>query len=191
MASSQPRRSPLAMAVLIILAHEPLHPYGLRQRIRDWGKDSVVNVSQRNAIYQIMERLERAGLIAVRETSRNEKRPERTIYETTPAGQAMARQWLLEMLSTPTREYPEFPAALAFIGDLPHEDKLRVLEERAKILEQDIGRLASEVDASVAEVPGGVERIYLVEVEYMQAVWQAELKYVHQLVDDLRAGKLD
>ena len=191
MANSHPRRSPLAMAVLIILAQEPLHPYGLRQRIRDWGKDTVVNVSQRNAIYQIMERLERSGLIAVRETTRNEKRPERTIYETTPAGEAVSKQWLLEMLSAPSHEYPEFPAALAFIGVLSHDEKLRVLEDRAKILEQDINRMASEVDASVAAFPGGVDRIYLVEVEYVQTIWQAELNYVRQLVDDLRAGKLD
>jgi DNA-binding PadR family transcriptional regulator len=179
------------MAVLVILAQQPMHPYGLRQRIREWGKDDVVNVTQRNAIYQIMERLERSGLIAVRETSRNERRPERTIYETTDAGAATSRRWLLEMLSTPNHEYPEFPAALAFLATVPPEERLRLLEERIKALEQDIARMTAEA-ARHPTAPGcGVRRVYQVESEYVHAMSQAELKWVRGLLDDLRSGRLD
>ena len=41
------RRSPLALAILDLLEDGPLHPYGMQQLIKQWGKDEVVNVGQR------------------------------------------------------------------------------------------------------------------------------------------------
>lgn len=176
------------MAVLLILAEEPLHPYGLRQRIREWGKDQVVNVTPNNAIYQIIERLERSGLIAVLETARNERRPERTVYEATAEGVRTAHGWLLEMLSTPSAEYPEFPAALAFLAAIPDEEKVRTLTERVKAIEDHLARLKAEVKKDIEAYPGGLDRIFVVETEYAQAMMEAELGWVRSLVDDLRSG---
>ncbi|MET8046843.1 hypothetical protein ABZU75_04515 [Streptosporangium sp. NPDC005286] len=51
----------------------------------------MVNVAQRNSVYQTIDRLLRAGLIAVRETSCEENRPERTDYEPTEAGRETLR----------------------------------------------------------------------------------------------------
>jgi DNA-binding PadR family transcriptional regulator len=180
------RRSPLAMAVLLLLDVEPMHPYGLRQRIKEWDKDRVVNVSQRNAIYQTIDRLERSGLIRLRETTRQDKRPDRTIYEATAEGVATARRWLTEMLSTPVPEYPDFPAALAFLPSLPEDTVLSALETRVHELAANVAKLDAEVEAGVAMVPGGVDRIYLIEAEYQRTMWQAELTWVRDLVDELR-----
>ena len=44
----------------------------------------------------------RDGLIAVRETERDENWPERTVYELTPAGRQLMMQWLRDMLAAPT-----------------------------------------------------------------------------------------
>lgn len=74
MTTRPPRRSPLALTTLLLLQDTPLHPYGLRQRIREWDKDRVVNVEPPNVVYQTIERLERAGLIAVKEVVRAENR---------------------------------------------------------------------------------------------------------------------
>ncbi|ONI77899.1 transcriptional regulator [Actinosynnema sp. ALI-1.44] len=182
-----PRRSPLAMAVLLLLTDEPLHPYGLRQRIQEWDKDRVINVSQRNAIYQTIDRLVRSGLITVLETTRQDKRPERTVYQATDEGVAIAKRWLREMLASPVPEYPEFPAALAFIQALPGQTVLDALEARLAALEANIVKLDKEVADRIADIPGGVDRIYLVEIDYQQAMWRAEVTWVRQLIDDLRS----
>src|SRR5437763_1719164 len=84
-----PRSSPLALTVLALLHYQPLHPYGIQRLIKQWGKDQVVNVEQRTSLYRTIERLLAAGLIAVRETGRDPRYPERTVYEVTEAG----RQW--------------------------------------------------------------------------------------------------
>src|SRR5436853_6766427 len=98
MTASRPR-SPLALVVLSCLFEAPMHPYLMQQRIKERGKDQVANVAQPNSVYQAIERLRRDGLIAVRETSREERRPERTVYEMTEEGKRTLYQWVRTMLS--------------------------------------------------------------------------------------------
>src|SRR5690242_1240969 len=92
---SQPsyRRSPLALAVLGTLYEEPMHPYRIQQLIKERGKDQVINVQQRASIYQTIERLHHAGLIEIVERTRDERWPERTVYQLTGEGRAVAGQW--------------------------------------------------------------------------------------------------
>ena len=76
---SSDRRSTIALAVLALLYEESMHPYRMQRLIKQRGKDEVINVRQRASLYQTIDRLLRAGLIAVRGTARAERRPERTI----------------------------------------------------------------------------------------------------------------
>src|SRR5215472_18310500 len=94
-----PRSSPLAMTVLFMLLSGPIHPYEMQRRMKLWGKDQVVNVAQRANLYKTIERLLQASLIAVRQTERDQRFPERTVYELTDAGWRTAREWLVEMLA--------------------------------------------------------------------------------------------
>src|SRR4051812_43159599 len=107
--------SPLALTVLFMLMGEPLHPYEMQRRMKLWGKDLVVNLSQRATLYKTIARLEQAGLVVVRGTERDQRFPERTVYGLTEAGRRTSREWLVDMLAIPRNEYPRFPAALAFI----------------------------------------------------------------------------
>jgi DNA-binding PadR family transcriptional regulator len=173
------------MAVLLLLTDEPMHPYGLRQRLLEWDKDRVINVGQRHLIYQTINRLERDSLVEILETTRRDKRPERTVYLATERGVTIAMQWLRDMLADPATEYPRFPAALAFLGSLTAEASLDALHTRVSALETAIGRLDKEVADRVAQVPGGVERIYLLEIEYQHSMWQAELAWVRELINYL------
>src|SRR3954471_13812075 len=96
---SAPRRSVLAMAVLSMLTEEPMHAYRMQQLIRERHKGDIVNVTQRNSIYQTIERLVRDGLVEVGTTERAENRPERTTYHVTDAGRFVLNDWLRTMLA--------------------------------------------------------------------------------------------
>jgi DNA-binding PadR family transcriptional regulator len=174
------------MAVLSLVSETPMHAYRMQQMIKERHKDDVINVAQRNSVYQTIDRLLRDGLIAVRETAREENRPERTVYEPTEIGRDTLRQWMRTMLSTPAREFPEFPAALAFLPVLSPEEARAALEERAIALTARLAQLDNEL------IEGGkvLPRLFLVESEYQRAVARAELDYVAELVDDLREGRL-
>lgn len=183
---SAPRRSVLALAVLSMLTEEPMHAYRMQQLIKERHKDDVVNVSQRNAIYQTIERLLRDGLISIRSTERNERRPERITYEITETGRRTLREWLRAMLSTVRNEFPEFPAALSFLPNLTTTEAIEALTTREGNL---VGRLA-ELDRGLAEGSEFLPRIFLVESEYLRQMVAAELSYVRGLVADLRAKRV-
>ncbi|MET8101575.1 PadR family transcriptional regulator [Streptomyces sp. NPDC005236] len=187
MTPSAPRSSPLALTVLALLHYKPLHPYGIQRLVKDWGKEQVVNVRQRASLYRTIERLNGEGLIAVRETGRDQQYPERTVYEVTDAGRETARAWLEEMLAEPKQEFPEFPAALSNLLLLTSQDMGDVLEQRAGALAKKLDGLES---ALAAEADQGLPRITRLETEYLRAVTAAELEWVRTVVEDLRAGRL-
>ncbi len=176
------RRSPLALVLLVLLAEEPMHPYRMRELIKERHKDSVANVAQRNSVYQTVERLERVGLIRVRTVLRDEGRPERTVYELTPDGSRAMVTWLASMLSEPVNEFPEFPAALASVLILTPADVATCLTARIGALERDIAATTAEM--------AGVPRVFLLEDEYRLTVARAEADWLRTVVTDLRDGTL-
>ena len=181
-AAARPR-SPLSMVVLALACEEPMHPYRMQQLIVERGKNHVANVAQRNSVYQTIDALLRAGLIAVRETARDENRPERTIYAATDEGRRTLRAWLRTVLSTPAREFPDFPAALSLLDPTMTTDELRGLfEARAAALAT---RLAGH-EGPFPPLP----RMFLLEEEYMAAVLRAEIAWLRGVIEDLRAGRL-
>lgn len=181
------RYSPLALAVLAMLTEAPMHPYRMQQLIKARGKDEVINVSQRNSLYQTIDRLMRGDLIAVRETERDGTFPERTVYEITEAGRDTARLWLREQLAQPAHEFPAFPAALSFLPVLTPEDVCRQLVTRTGALERELARLdAVDEHAQAVQVP----RLFLLEGELIRAKLVAELDWVRSVAADLKAGAL-
>ncbi|MFM9692112.1 PadR family transcriptional regulator [Streptomyces europaeiscabiei] len=187
MTASASRSSPLALTVLALLHYKPLHPYGIQRLVKDWGKEQVVNVRQRAGLYRTIERLSGDGLIAVRETERDQQYPERTVYEVTDAGRATARAWLEQMLTVPKEEFPEFPAALSNLLLLTSDEMADVLERRVDALVEKLDGLEA---AMAAEAEQGLPRITRLESEYLRAVTAAELEWVRAVVEDLRAGRL-
>ncbi|GAB3976289.1 PadR family transcriptional regulator [Plantactinospora veratri] len=174
------------MAVLSMLTEEPMHAYRMQQLIKTRRKDDVVNVSQRNSVYQTIQRLVRDGLVAVAATERAENRPERTTYRITDSGRTTLANWLRTMLASPTAEYPEFPAALSFLPNLSPADAVEALTLRVARLEE---RLAA-LDREIAEVATFLPRLFGIETEYRRQVVDAELRYVRDLVADLRAERI-
>jgi DNA-binding PadR family transcriptional regulator len=162
-----------------------MHPYRMHEVIKERGKDRIANVAQRNSVYQTIDRLQRAGLITVLETTRDERRPERTVYAITPDGWYALRDWTADMLSTPARDYPEFPAALASLMVLSPEDARARLEQRAA----DLGTALAEDRAAMVAAPG-LPRLFLLDEEYSIAVREAELRWVEGVLEALRSGEL-
>src|SRR5215472_2431613 len=179
------RSSPLALAVLSLLHAAPLHPYGIQRLLKQWGKDHVINVGQRANLYKTIRRLDQAGLIAVRQTERDQQYPERTVYELTEAGRQATQAWLSEMLARPRNEFPQFPAALSFVMLLSPPDAAVVLDRRAAAIR---GELTS-LEATLAEV-AFLPRIVLMDDEYQRAMYVAELAWLDSLTAELRSGSL-
>src|SRR5258705_8087570 len=163
---SVPRRSVLAVAVLSMLTEEPMHAYRMQQLIKERHKGDVVNVTQRNSIYQTIDRLLRDKLVEVESLARAANRPERTTYRITDTGRALLHEWLDTMLSTPAREYPEFPAALSFLPNLTRQDAIAALTTRISHLDRQL----AAVDDGLTQGSTFLPRIFLIESEYQRQV---------------------
>src|SRR3712207_2304964 len=92
--------NPLALAVLACLSERPMHPYEISTTLRTRGKESSIKLNY-GSLYSVVEALQKHGLITVQATTREGRRPERTVYALTPAGQDEFEDWLAELLSTP------------------------------------------------------------------------------------------
>jgi DNA-binding PadR family transcriptional regulator len=185
--TSSTRPSPLALTVLLMLAAGPIHPYEMQRRIKLFGKDQVVNVGQRANLYKTIVRLHEASLISVRHTERDQRFPERTVYELTDEGMRVARDWLADMLSIPRKEFPWFPAALSFVFALPPDEALAMLQRRADALRASLAELDRGLAGELYPLP---PRLFLLEVEYLRAVTATELSWLDGVVQDLRTGAL-
>ena len=164
-----------------------MHPYRMQRLIKERGKDEVINVRQRASVYQTIDRLRRVELITPRETTREEKWPERTVYELTAEGRRTFRAWMHEALSTPAREFPEFPAAVSLLPLLTPEEALGELETRVAALEDEAARIDAQLSGAATQ---GLPRLFLLETEYQRATLEAEMEWVRAVVDDLRTGRL-
>lgn len=186
MASSR-RPSPLSLAVLGLLYGGPLHPYRMQRLLKEWGKDQVINVGQRSSLYKTIKRLDDLGLITVRETERDQAYPERTVYELSDEGRHLLLQWLKEVLSTPRREFPQFPAALSFAMLLGPQQTRTALEHRAGLLKLELEAL----DNNLAQHSPVLPRVALLETEYQRAITAAELNWVNRTLEDLSTAAID
>jgi hypothetical protein len=93
------------------------------------------------------------------------------------------RRWLTAMLPAPAREFPEFPAALAFLPVLDPREVRALLEQR-------ITALAEKLAGIEAQAPPGLPRLFLIEDEYRAAMLRAELAWLRALIEDLASGRL-
>lgn len=165
----------------------PLHPYGLQQLIKAWGKDQVVNVGNRANLYKTIRRLTDAGLIAVRTIERDQLYPERTVYELTEAGRQASVRWLEVMLATARNEFPEFPAALSFAMLIPPPAVEAALRRRAEQVRANLDQL----DEALKDLAGVLPRVTLIETEYQKTVAAAELGWLEATAAELASGSLD
>jgi DNA-binding PadR family transcriptional regulator len=186
MRATKPTRSVLwELAVLCLLREGPKHPYEMQRLLRARHKDEVL-VLKRGSLYHAIARLEGAALIEARETSRDGRRPERTVYRLTEQGGRQLVHWLRDMIATPRHQPSELMTAVSFLVYLTPRQALAELETRVLRLEAEIAAL----DARVEEALPRVTRINLLESEYLLAMRRAELSWAHRLIDDIRTGRL-
>lgn len=179
--------SPVVMAVLALLAGEPMHVYRMQQLIKERGVDMVVNVRNRSGLYAAIERLARDQLIDVHAVERDTRHPERTLYALTSHGREALLTGLRESLATPNPEFPLFPAAVSFLYLLTRHDARQQLNLRAEELKT---RLAGTQLVMSESVRHGVPRVYFLEHQYIEGVINAELDWIRTVCADIESGAL-
>ena len=175
----------LALALLSLLAQQPMYPYEMAQTLRTRGKDRTIRINW-GSLYTVVQNLEKHGFIEAAGINREGRQPERTTYRITERGMAELRDWLRELLSEPDDQPTPFAAALAEGGILPPA-------EMAELLAQRLARLDKANAAHQAELTVWSERlpqILLIESDYELAMRKAQADWVRDLLGGITEGTL-
>ena len=176
--------NPLALAVLSCLNEKPMHPYEISTTLRTRGKERSIKLNY-GSLYAVVESLQKHGLVRARETSREGRRPERTVYEITSAGVEEFEDWLAELLSTPARDFTSLEAGLSLMPGLPPDEVARLLDDRAVKLRSELRALDAELaEAEELHLPA----LFVVESTYRRHMLLAELGFVIELAQGIRSS---
>jgi DNA-binding PadR family transcriptional regulator len=173
------------LTILCLLRQGPMHPYEIQRLIRAYHKDEFLDL-KRGSLYHAIGQLRDAGLIDPVETTREGRRPERTVYRLTESGEREMAERLRQLLASPLRETNPFFAALSFLGVLAPAEAAGQLRQRLTALDAEI----THFSAVLAHMTPRIGRLPLVEVEYARALRQAERAWVQALLEDLQNGTL-
>jgi DNA-binding PadR family transcriptional regulator len=184
MAKQSHPSNPLALAVLALLFERPMHPYEMGVILKQRHKEDSIKLRY-GSLYTVIELLLARGFIAARETARDGKRPERTIYEITPAGRDELHDWMADLVGQPVKEYPQFEAALCLLPILPPDEALALLRQRLLLLEQSTTVLEGQIAGISAQK---FPPLFLVETEYRLALLKAEQAFVSDLIQRIESG---
>jgi DNA-binding PadR family transcriptional regulator len=180
--TKRPFSNPLALAILVLLFERPMHPYEMATTMRERRKESSIKLNY-GSLYTVIEQLLRAEFIAVREVLKEGKRPEKTVYELTVAGEVELIDWMRELVSSPVKEYPMFEAAISLLPVLPPGEVIDLLEIRIGLLQKTMEEF-DEQDRICREMK--LPRLFSLESEYSKAVTFAEFKFCKDLLSDLK-----
>jgi DNA-binding PadR family transcriptional regulator len=188
--------NPLALAVLALLFERPMHPYEMAATLKDRRKHESIKLRY-GSLYTVIDALVARSLIVARETEREGRRPERTVYALSEAGLDELRAWMRDLLRAPAKEYPQFETALSLMPVLPPDEAVSLLRARAlelsgtiwkmeaqlaELAQQDFAAMAGDAQLPAALAGQKFPPLFSVESEYHLAMVRAELDFVNDLV---------
>jgi DNA-binding PadR family transcriptional regulator len=175
----------LGLALLAGLREQPMHPYEMASLLRERGKEASFKI-QWGSLYTVVQNLEKHGFVEAVDTTRQGKRPERTVYAITAAGKAELEDWMRELLAEPQQEFTSYEAALSIAGVLSPETVIDTLQQRVKTLDSVIRSGREELAEAMKTLP----RLFLIEAEYKVAMAEAEANWTRALLTELVDGTM-
>lgn len=161
-----------------------MHPYEMGVVLKHRHKEDSIKLRY-GSLYTVIDFLQKHGLIVAKETLRDGRRPERTVYAITPAGADELHAWMADLLGEPVKEYPRFEAALCLLPVLPPEEALALLRRRLEVTRHNVSTLARRIKEVGHQ---GLPPLFLVETEYRLALMKAEQQFVAGLVRRIEDG---
>jgi DNA-binding PadR family transcriptional regulator len=175
----------VALTTLGLLSEQPCHPYELQRLLKERHKGYAVGKTR--SLYRAIEELETAGYIEPLETSREGRRPERTVYRITPEGSEELENWLSDLLSTPVDETPVFRVAVGLLGYITQERAETALATRIVSLRARVTALDATLTMAQDEL--GLPRLVLLELEHAIAINEAEIEWIRAIT--VREARLE
>ena len=123
------------LAVMSLLAEEPMHGYQIEQMVEERGMRDWTNIGF-SSIYYILEKLGKIGWLDNVLKQGQGKGPARQIFYLTPSGEIAWKKAVIDAISHPHRSSSNFQLGLANLLYLEKEEITSALKENVKELQQ-------------------------------------------------------
>lgn len=140
------------LAILSLLAEQPMHGYQIEQTIEERGMREWVEMGF-SSIYYLLNKLKKAGLLVSKLMKGAGKGPVRQIYSLTPAGREAWQNAALNAISTPNRAFSNFQLGLSNIRALDPVAVKNALQNYRGSLSEARDRIQAKLNAYGPGVP--------------------------------------
>jgi DNA-binding PadR family transcriptional regulator len=179
----------LVLGVIRIMA--PVHGYEVRRELISWRLEERANVAP-GSIYGAIRTLEKDGCIAVHAHEGGVRRPERTTYVLTAAGEKEFSVLLRESWWTVTTAAEPLVAALSLMPFLPRGELIAAVRSRIARLDAQLTELTfsraticTGASGAAGEIPDQVGEV----LDFSSGRIRAELDWSRTFLKRLRAGE--
>lgn len=172
------------LVILGLLRERPLYGYELKQIIEEHMGDWT-NIAF-GSIYFALGKLAEEGFAEQIAVEQEGRRPSRSVYQITEAGQAEFLRLLREVWGEVERHYYAIDVGLAFMEALPNNEVKSYLKGRIAQLEGIMQHISEHKAEQMAqpEVPTQAAAVF----DHSLAHFQAELDWTRDLLDQVEAG---
>lgn len=177
----------LDLAILGFLGERPRSGYDLKTRCFDRDVASLWTADQAQ-IYRTLDRLEREDLVVSRRR-RQAGRPDRKIYELTPAGRETLDTRLAEPAALPAPRDP-FALNLYFSAGLSDDTLLSVLSSRRESHQRRLDSLREQAARSVENATNAPRAAVLRQTAFDGAICRerSSIDWLDDCIDAIREG---
>lgn len=168
------------LLLLGVLRHKQMHGYELHEFInRDLA--FCTDIKKPTAYHLLQKMAEQGWISEIPESNPPTNRPPRTVYQLTPAGEAVFLDYLRQNLATYSPSYFNGDVGIAFIEALPAEESSNLLEQRKTELHTALTILSNHPRDEIHS-KGGMSLI----IEHQKRHLQAEIAWLDDVIAHIR-----
>jgi DNA-binding PadR family transcriptional regulator len=174
------RTTDAELAILSLLAEQPMHGYQIEQTIEERGMREWVEMGF-SSIYYLLNKLKKAGLLESGLQKAEGKGPTRQVFSLTPAGRHAWQYAALDAIGNPSRTFSNLQLGLSNIRALNPGKVKGALQDYRDLLAENRDRIQAKLDSYGPGVP--FEAAILFDLSLTQIT--CELKWVEKFIKRL------
>jgi DNA-binding PadR family transcriptional regulator len=170
------------LAVLNLLAEQPMHGYQIEQTIEARGMREWTEIGF-SSIYYILEKLRSRGCVESRMEQSVGKGPARQVFSLTPTGFAIFRQAALDALANPSRTFSNFQIGLAALPMFEKEEILGSLRNYQGTLKNKLQELKTKTASYGPGLPWHVASMFDLNISQLRF----ELDWLEKFISSIES----
>jgi len=180
MADSDRKLTDAELAILSLLAEQPMHGYQIEQVIEARGMREWVEMGF-SSIYYLLGKLKKSGLLESRMVKAEGKGPARQVFNLTKKGKEQWHFSVINAISDPHRGFSNFQLGLSNTGLIEPAEVVNALRNYLYKLNGRRDGVEEKYKSYGLEIPLSADLLFQYSLESMNS----EIKSVEKIIDQL------